>query len=308
MDVASQSIESNASGIRRPACCQSTCRWTALLIVNCQKLSKVQLLAVCQDGEMVDNCVPGAPAANDAICNGIDDDCSGLTDEDYRGEPVSCPECQSAPDTTCTDGSVHVICSASTAGTAGQFRPYRITATNADLSAWTSPVALGIPANYIDSFVVKTGSTYHNFLKNETTKYIEHATATSLNGPWTFVGTGNWAGWGSGLEGPALVRLPDGRWRIYFDQYGQKRYFYADSTTQMTILAARMLRPGVALVHVHSALDAPKGPLAGRNTAVFSMVLTKPESDGGGWEIAAFHNTRQMERGRKPPADKELDS
>ncbi|WP_439658652.1 glycoside hydrolase family 43 protein [Lentzea sp. HUAS TT2] len=129
-----------------------------------------------------------------------------------------------------SDGSVHVIFSASTGGTAGQFRPYRITATNADLSAWSSPVALGIPANFIDSFLVKVGGTYHNFLKNETTKYVEHATATSLNGPWTFVGTGNWAGWGSGLEGPALVRLPDGRWRIYFDQYGQRRYFYADST------------------------------------------------------------------------------
>jgi uncharacterized protein (TIGR02246 family) len=86
------------------------------------------------------------------------------------------------------------------------------------------------------------------------------------------------------------------------------RDFYADSTTQMTILAARMLRPGVALVHVHSALDAPRGPLAGRNTALFSMVLTKPEKDSGAWEIAAFHNTRQMERGRKTPADKELDS
>ena len=129
-----------------------------------------------------------------------------------------------------SDGSVHVIFSASTAGTAGQFRPYRITATNSDLSAWSSPVALGIPANFIDSFVVKVGGTYHNFLKNETTKYIEHATATSLNGPWTFVGTGNWAGWGAGLEGPAVVRLPDGRWRLYFDQYGQRRYFYADSS------------------------------------------------------------------------------
>ncbi|WP_112263910.1 AbfB domain-containing protein [Lentzea terrae] len=144
-----------------------------------------------------------------------------------------------------SDGSVHVIFSASTSGTAGQFRPYRITATNADLSAWTSPVALGIPANYIDSFVVKTGGTYHNFLKNETTKYIEHATATSLNGPWTFVGTGNWAGWGSGLEGPALVQLPDGRWRIYFDQYGQKRYFYADSAN-LTTFTAKTELPGLS--------------------------------------------------------------
>jgi hypothetical protein len=130
---------------------------------------------------------------------------------------------------TDSDGSVHVIFSASTTGTAGQFRPYRITATGAALSTWTSPVALGIPANYIDSFVVKLGGTYHNFLKNETTKYIEHATAPSLTGPWTFRGTGNWAGWGSGLEGPALVQLPDGRWRLYFDQYGQGRYYHADS-------------------------------------------------------------------------------
>ncbi|XVV00462.1 glycoside hydrolase family 43 protein [Actinosynnema sp. CA-248983] len=128
-----------------------------------------------------------------------------------------------------SDGSVHVVFSASTTGTAGQFRPYRITATNGDLSAWTSPVPLGVPANYIDSFLVKVGGTYHNFLKNETTKYIEHATATSLNGPWQFVGTGNWAGWGSGLEGPAVVQLPDGRWRIYFDQYSAGRYYYADS-------------------------------------------------------------------------------
>jgi hypothetical protein len=122
-----------------------------------------------------------------------------------------------------TDGSVHVVFSASTAGTGGQFRPYRITATNGDLSAFTAPVPLGIPANYIDSFLVKVGGTYHNFLKNETTKYIEHATATSLNGPWRFVGTGNWAGWGQYLEGPAVVQLPDGRWRIFFDNYNARR-------------------------------------------------------------------------------------
>ncbi|MFI9813843.1 glycoside hydrolase family 43 protein [Saccharothrix variisporea] len=144
-----------------------------------------------------------------------------------------------------TDGSVHVVFSASTTGTAGQFRPYRITATNADLSAWTSPVPLGIPANYIDSFLVKVGGTYHNFLKNETTKYVEHATATSLNGPWQFVGTGNWAGWGSGLEGPALVRLPDGRWRIYFDQYGAGRYYYADSADLATF-GAKVELPGLS--------------------------------------------------------------
>jgi uncharacterized protein (TIGR02246 family) len=87
------------------------------------------------------------------------------------------------------------------------------------------------------------------------------------------------------------------------------RDFYADSTARMEVIAARLLRPEVALVHVHSVLDAPKGPLAGRNTAIFSMVLTKRDVAGGPeWEIAAFHNTQQMARGRKPLADKDLDS
>ncbi|MGN9845595.1 glycoside hydrolase family 43 protein [Nonomuraea sp. H19] len=149
-----------------------------------------------------------------------------------------------------SDGSVHVIYSASTTGTAGQFRPYRITATNSALSAWSAPTPLGIPANYIDSFVVKVGSTYHNFLKNETTKYIEHATATSLNGPWQFTGTGNWAGWGSGLEGPALTRLPDGRWRIYFDNYTGGRYYYADSSN-LNSFGARAELPGLSGIARH---------------------------------------------------------
>ncbi len=87
------------------------------------------------------------------------------------------------------------------------------------------------------------------------------------------------------------------------------RDFYADSTAKLKLMSVRLLTPDVALAHVRSELDVPKGPLAGSNTAVFSMVLTKRgRRDGDEWEIAAFHNTRLMERGRKPPADKDLDS
>ena len=77
------------------------------------------------------------------------------------------------------------------------------------LTSWSGPVALGFGPNYIDTFVLKVGATYHAFAKNETTRYCEHATAAQLTGPWTFVGTGNWAGWGSGMEGPAVVQLDD---------------------------------------------------------------------------------------------------
>jgi uncharacterized protein (TIGR02246 family) len=72
------------------------------------------------------------------------------------------------------------------------------------------------------------------------------------------------------------------------------RTIYAGSTTQMTVEAARLLRPEVALVHVHSVLDAPQGPLAGRHAARFSMVLTKEPS---GWQIVAFHNTLEAAQG-----------
>ncbi|HEY7636262.1 MAG TPA: SgcJ/EcaC family oxidoreductase [Gemmatimonadales bacterium] len=66
------------------------------------------------------------------------------------------------------------------------------------------------------------------------------------------------------------------------------RTIYAGSTNRLTIEAARLLRPDVALVHVHSTLDAPQGPLAGRHAARLTLVLTKEQT---GWEITALHNT-----------------
>jgi hypothetical protein len=116
------------------------------------------------------------------------------------------------------DGStVNIIVSLGPQGS--NFKPYIFTAQNSSLTSWSSAVDMGIGTNHIDTFPVKSGSTYHVFCKNESTKYIEHATASSLTGPWTWVGTGNWANWGSGIEGPALVQMDSGTWRIYVDGY-----------------------------------------------------------------------------------------
>ena len=71
---------------------------------------------------------------------------------------------------------------------------------------------------------------------------------------------------------------------------------YAGSRVRLTVEQARLLRPEVALVHVRSELEAPRGPLAGRHTARFSLVLTK---EPGGWEIASLHNTPEAAGG--PP-------
>jgi hypothetical protein len=123
--------------------------------------------------------------------------------------------------------SVDVIVSLSFGG---DFRPFLMTATNPALTAWTAPTPMqGIDPNHIDLAMIKTGPLYHAFVKNETTKFVEHAISTSPAGPYIFVGTGNWAGWGGPREGPSLTQLPNGGWRIYLDGYTVGQYFYSDS-------------------------------------------------------------------------------
>jgi len=80
-----------------------------------------------------------------------------------------------------------------------------------------------------------------------------------------------------------------GRDRIAAGHTGIFGSIYAGSNVHMKLEQVRLLRPDVALAHVHSNLDVPQGRLAGRHVARYSMVLTRGTS---GWEIAAFHNTR----------------
>lgn len=63
---------------------------------------------------------------------------------------------------------------------------------------------------------------------------------------------------------------------------------YAGSRNRLTLESARLLREGVALIHVRSLLETPAGPMAGAHQALFSAVLTHGD---GGWKIVSFHNT-----------------
>ncbi|HEU5473417.1 MAG TPA: glycoside hydrolase family 43 protein [Actinophytocola sp.] len=144
-----------------------------------------------------------------------------------------------------SNGSVNVIVSLSTTGS--DFKPYRLTATNSALTAWSAPAVLsGIAPNYIDTFIVRTGSTYHAFAKNETTKFIEYATASSLTGPYTVRRTGNWAGWGGPREGQAVVPLDNGGWRIFFDGYTVGTYYFSDSYDGFATWTAPGVLPGLS--------------------------------------------------------------
>ncbi len=71
----------------------------------------------CTDGAIADSCLAGLPAAADATCDGVDDDCDGVTDEDYMPVATSCGvgACAATGVTACTAGAVVDSCTAGTA-------------------------------------------------------------------------------------------------------------------------------------------------------------------------------------------------
>ncbi len=98
-----------------------------------------------------------------------------------------------APEWFVDGDRVNVILSMSTGG---GFVPYLLTALEPSLRQWSLPVPLaGIGADHIDTTVVKVGSTYHAFTKNEATKVVEHAVAPSATGPYSFVPRETGARW-----------------------------------------------------------------------------------------------------------------
>ncbi|WBB52528.1 family 43 glycosylhydrolase [Verrucosispora sp. WMMD573] len=155
-----------------------------------------------------------------------------------------------APEFYVEGGTVRIIASVAATTCSNCFRPYVYTAQNTDLTAWSGPARMwGLGTNYIDTFVVRSGTVWHAFVKNETTKYIEHWTTTAnLFEGWTNRGRL----WTSGHEGPSLVRLDDGRWRIYVDRYTNGGLWTATSSdlntwTALSAVGCSGCRHGTAL-------------------------------------------------------------
>ncbi len=144
-----------------------------------------------------------------------------------------------------TDGSVNVIVSLRT-HTSSEFTPYQFLALDSSLTSWSAATPLaGLEANYIDTLIVKIDGVYHAITKNETTKYLEHATAEGLTGPYTFIGTGDWAGWGDWVEGPTLTQLDNGDWRIYYDDYASPTgYYFSESSDKLATWTTPEVLPG----------------------------------------------------------------
>jgi hypothetical protein len=71
-------------------------------------------VALCVGGVVVDTCSTGAPAASDATCDGVDDDCNGGVDDGYVSFATSCGvgACAASGATSCVSGVVVDSCSA----------------------------------------------------------------------------------------------------------------------------------------------------------------------------------------------------
>jgi Notch-like protein len=60
----------------------------------------------CNNGEEIEQCEPLRPFASDFVCNGLDEDCNGINDEDFIRTTIECGigACQSNGEKICRDG------------------------------------------------------------------------------------------------------------------------------------------------------------------------------------------------------------
>jgi hypothetical protein len=130
------------------------------------------------------------------------------------------------------DGSIHLFVAISPSDHLNH-KIYETHPTNSALTTWSNLVEItgtDFPTSMIDPFMVKIGDTYYFWYKDEVTTNIEYATSTNLTSDYVRQEDGNWAGWGSLVEGESLVRVNANTWRIYYDKYVQNSIFYSESS------------------------------------------------------------------------------
>lgn len=88
------------------------------------------------------------------------------------------------------------------------------------LTTWTAPVALttsGFTTNYIDGVPIQYGSDWYFFSSGGSQIYRAKST-TGITGTYVQDRSGDWAGWGTGIEGPYVTKI-GATYRIYYDRY-----------------------------------------------------------------------------------------
>lgn len=108
------------------------------------------------------------------------------------------------------------------------FNVYELHPTNRAMTAWSAATVIsgtGFPTAMIDGYLLADTDQFYLWFKDEAAKHIEIAQSASLTSGYTLLESGDWASWfankdgsADSIEGPCVIRLPDGRWRIYFNE------------------------------------------------------------------------------------------
>lgn len=136
---------------------------------------------------------------------------------------------------TDTDGTVWMLYAVSTDG-GSSFVMHARRMLNDALTSWDTPAVMqGLTDPTIDTYVVHDGGTYWAFCKDESARRLYLATADSVTGPYTIVEQPGWIGNTSATEGPQVVPLPGGRWRLYYDRYADNQLCYRESDGDLRV-------------------------------------------------------------------------
>lgn len=131
-----------------------------------------------------------------------------------------------------------------------------IKATNTALTTWTAPVALttsGFTTNYIDGVPIQYGSDWYFFSSGGSQIYRAKST-TGITGTYVQDKSGDWAGWGTGIEGPYLTKIGN-TYRIYYDRYvANAGYYYSESTDLTTWTAGQPVKAGPRSLPVNTKI------------------------------------------------------
>lgn len=157
---------------------------------------------------------------------------------------------------TDTDGSIHVISAIATTGFTNfqMYEQHPTGGANFCTGTWSNPSLITITGmtSVIDPWVtcrdsgnnvctsLSTGKTYYIFytICCASREFGQYASATTLTGTYTNVGTGNWAGWLTTttdiIEGLQVIQI-SGAWRAFFDYlpaagFAPGQIYYSDST------------------------------------------------------------------------------
>lgn len=114
---------------------------------------------------------------------------------------------------------------------------YWIQATNDSLTTWSTAKLVSwatAPGHHIDGVPVKhvDGKWYMFY---STGSAICRAVSNTITGTYTIQKTGNWAGWGTEIEGPAISADPvSGKYRMYFDRFGADTGYWWSESSDLT--------------------------------------------------------------------------